>query len=52
MEGESHSLQQTVTSPECQPLGQGLWGFTHSDLAQSLKEKNQPIREGVGKALV
>lgn len=40
------------TSSECLLPGQGLWCCTHSDLARSLKERNQCVREGVWKALV
>lgn len=51
VEEESHRVQM-FTSPEYLLPGQGLWCFTHSDLAQNLKERNQYVREGVGKALV
>lgn len=51
MEEESHRAQM-VTSPEYLLPDQGLWSFTRSDLAQNLKERNQYVREGVGKALM
>lgn len=40
------------TAPEDLLPGLGLWRFAHPGLAQSLKERNQYIRDGGGKALV
>ena len=40
------------TAPECLLPGQGPWCFAHSGLAQGLKETNQHVRGGGGKALV